>query len=307
MEQVIEKRIVIRAKAETAFRALTESRSLARWFANRAESKAVEGGSLLLMWGTGEQVEGARATFTRLVPGREVSLQWVSKIKPGETIAVTGQHTSTFRIDPSPEGVIVTMRYMADPAPADHERMKMDQDWDQAMVSLKALCEGPDAPVSVEGGGAGASGGAGGGASRGRAGGGMDADPIERVRVVATPKAKKAPKPKKSKAAAKPKPKVKAKPKKKAAPKKSAKPKKKAAAKAKKKSAKKPAKKPVKSAAKRAKAKPKAKPKSKAKPKLKAKSKKAPKKKAAAKSAKKTKSGSAKKTAKKSRKPAKKR
>jgi len=269
VDQIIEKRIVIHAKGETAFRALTEARSLARWFANRAESKPVEGGSLLLMWGTGEQVEGARATFTRLVPGREVSLQWVSKIKPGETIAVTGQHSSTFRIDPSPEGVIVTMRYMADPPPADNERMKMDQDWDQAMVSLKALCEGPDAPAGDEG--------AAGGPAR--AASGMGAEPIERVRVVATPKAKKP-----AKAKAKPKAK------KKAAAKKSAKPKKKVAAKAKKK----PAKKKVRSAAKRAKAKPKAK----------AKSKKPPKKKTVKRGAKKSKSS--KKAGKKSARKAKK-
>jgi uncharacterized protein YndB with AHSA1/START domain len=177
VEQIIEKRIVIHAKAETVYRALTEARALARWFANRAESKPVPGGSLLLMWGTGEQIEGARAVFSRLVPGREIALQWVSKIKPGETIAVSGLHESTFTISPSPEGVIVAMRYTADPPPADSERMKMDQDWDQALVSLKSLCEGPDAPTGEQG------------RATERAGAaGADEEPIEAVNVVGTPR-----------------------------------------------------------------------------------------------------------------------
>ena len=178
MEQVIEKRIVIHAKGETVYRALTESRALARWFANRAESKPVPGGSLLLMWGAGEQTEGARAVFTRLVPGREITLQWVSKIKPGETIAVSGMHQSTFTISPSPEGVIVAMRYTADPPPADSERMKMDQDWDQALVSLKSLCEGPDAPAGDD---------AASTRERGSAAASHD-ETIEAVNVVGTPR-----------------------------------------------------------------------------------------------------------------------
>jgi uncharacterized protein YndB with AHSA1/START domain len=175
VEQIIEKRIVIHAKAETVYRALTEARALARWFANRAESKPVPGGSLLLMWGAGEQTEGARAVFSRLVPGREIALQWVSKIKPGETIAVSGLHESTFTISPSPEGVIVAMRYTADPPPADSERMKMDQDWDQALVSLKSLCEGPDAPTGDQG-----------RMERATATGGAGDEPIEAVHVVGT-------------------------------------------------------------------------------------------------------------------------
>jgi uncharacterized protein YndB with AHSA1/START domain len=180
VEQIIEKRIVVHAKAETVYRALTEGRALARWFANRAESKPVPGGSLLLMWGAGEQTEGARAVFSRLVPGREVALQWVSKIKPGETIAVNGLHESTFTISPSPEGVIVAMRYTADPPPADSERMKMDQDWDQALVSLKSLCEGPDAPLGDEARAA--------MERRASAAAGAGAEPIEAVHVVATPR-----------------------------------------------------------------------------------------------------------------------
>lgn len=205
VEQIIEKRIVIHAKAETVYRALTEARALARWFANRAESKPVPGGSLLLMWGAGEQTEGARAVFSRLVPGREIALQWVSKIKPGETIAVSGIHESTFTISPSPEGVIVAMRYTADPPPADSERMKMDQDWDQALVSLKSLCEGPDAPAGPEG------------RSMERASAGGAEEPIGAMNVVATARRKPAgrKKPaKKAKAAKKTKTKSKAKAKK---------------------------------------------------------------------------------------------
>lgn len=148
MDYRIEKRIVIRAGAGTVYRALTESEALARWFADRAESRPIEGGSVVLMWGTGEQTRGARAVFTRLIPGSEASLRWVMKIQPGQSTPVAGSHESVFSIVANPEGVVVTMRDDMSPAPSDTDRAKMDQEWDQTLVALKTLCEGPDAPAA---------------------------------------------------------------------------------------------------------------------------------------------------------------
>jgi uncharacterized protein YndB with AHSA1/START domain len=143
---VIEKRIVIHAKPETVYKALTESASLGRWLADGADSNPVEGGSLSIYRGAGETLDGARAVYVQLVPNRLVKIRWVEKMKPGETRAVSGDHECTFSIDENPEGVVVTMGDDESPPPSDQERLKREQGWDETLVALKSLCEGPDAP-----------------------------------------------------------------------------------------------------------------------------------------------------------------
>ena len=146
MDGVIEKRIVIHAKPETVYRALTEPRYLAKWLADRAEAKPVAGGSLLLYSGVGETAKGVDAAYTELVPGRTVRFRWIARILGGQKSAERGHHENAFLIVESPDGVIVTMRDHESPPPTDPERMKTEQGWDQVLVALKTLCEGPEAP-----------------------------------------------------------------------------------------------------------------------------------------------------------------
>lgn len=146
MDGVIEKRIVIHAKPETVYRTLTESRFLARWLADKADARPVPGGALLLYSGVGDSAKGVEAAYTELVPNRSVRFRWVARISSGERTAEKGVHENAFLIDESPDGVIVTMRDEESPAPSDSERMKTEQGWDQVLVALKTLCEGPEAP-----------------------------------------------------------------------------------------------------------------------------------------------------------------
>lgn len=146
MDGVIEKRIVIHAKPETVYRALTESRYLSKWLADRAEAKAVAGGSLLLYSGVGDTAKGVDAAYTELVPGRMVRFRWIARISGGQKSVERGHHENAFQIVESPDGVIVTMRDQESPTPTDSERQKTEQGWDQVLVALKTLCEGPEAP-----------------------------------------------------------------------------------------------------------------------------------------------------------------
>ncbi len=146
MDGVIEKRIVIHARPDTVYRALTESRYLAKWLADKADAKPVAGGSLLLYSGVGDTAKGVDAAYTELVPGRTVRFRWIARILGGQKTAERGHHENAFLIVESPDGVIVTMRDHEAPAPTDSERLKTEQGWDQVLVALKTLCEGPEAP-----------------------------------------------------------------------------------------------------------------------------------------------------------------
>lgn len=148
MDRVIEKRIVIHAKPEIVYCALTEAAALGRWLAESAEANAVEGGALSIYFGAGPERKGGRARFLRLVPGRLVRYRWTEEIGPEGTRPVSGDHECQFSIDDNPEGVVVTMTDERSPGPADPERIKTEQRWDEMLVALKALCEGPDAPVA---------------------------------------------------------------------------------------------------------------------------------------------------------------
>ncbi len=146
MDRVIEKRIVIHAKPEIVYRALTESGSLGRWLADRAVSYPVVGGTLDIARGDGDSLDGARALFIQLVPNRMVRIRWQTRVKAGVSQAVSGDHECAFAIDENPEGVVVRMSDEESPAPPDPERLKREQTWDETLVALKSLCEGPDAP-----------------------------------------------------------------------------------------------------------------------------------------------------------------
>ena len=150
MEGVIEKRIVIHAKPETVYRALTESRYLAKWLADTAEAKPVPGGSLLLYSGAGESAKGVDAAYTEIIPNRSVRFRWIARILGGQKTAERGTHENAFLIVESPDGVIVTMRDHESPPPSDPERVKTEQGWDQVLVALKTLCEGPEAPGKAQ-------------------------------------------------------------------------------------------------------------------------------------------------------------
>ena len=150
MDGVIEKRIVIHAKPETVYRALTESRYLAKWLADTAEAKPVPGGSLLLYSGAGESAKGVDAAYTEIIPNRSVRFRWIARILGGQKTAERGTHENAFIIVESPDGVIVTMRDHESPPPSDPERVKTEQGWDQVLVALKTLCEGPEAPGKAQ-------------------------------------------------------------------------------------------------------------------------------------------------------------
>lgn len=64
---------LIRAPAETVFRAVSEANGLTRWLCDRAELSAKVGGTYALSWKDGPTHTG---TVVEFVPGRRLGLAW---------------------------------------------------------------------------------------------------------------------------------------------------------------------------------------------------------------------------------------
>ncbi len=135
----IEKRVWIRATAEVVFRALTDSKELARWFCDRATSDPREGGELVAYWSSGKSGLKGRALFTNVTKPSVLELLWIDDGK-GEQSA-TPKHTLRYEIRNKSEMTEVFMRD-EDENPSDEEAFNtLDQGWNTVLLELKDFCE----------------------------------------------------------------------------------------------------------------------------------------------------------------------
>ena len=135
----IEKRVWIRATAETVFRALTDSKELARWFCDRALSDPREGGELIAHWTTGKSSLKGRALFTRIVRPSSVELLWIDDGR-GEQPEVS-KHTLRYDIRSKSEMTEVFMLDQDENASDEDAFNILDQGWNTVLLELKDFCE----------------------------------------------------------------------------------------------------------------------------------------------------------------------
>ena len=135
----IEKRVWIRATAEVVFKALTDSKELARWFCDRALSDPREGGELTAHWTTGKSDLKGRALFTRIVKPSSVELLWIDDGK-GEQHEGS-KHTLRYAIRTKSEMTEVFMQDQDENAPDEEAFDILDEGWNTVLLELKDFCE----------------------------------------------------------------------------------------------------------------------------------------------------------------------
>jgi uncharacterized protein YndB with AHSA1/START domain len=135
----IEKRVWIRATAEVVFKALTDSKELARWFCDRAASDPREGGELVAYWSTGKSGLKGRALFTRIVKPSALELLWIDEGK-GEQPAAP-RHILRYEIR-NKSGMTEVFMLDEDENASDEEAFNiLDEGWNTVLLELKDFCE----------------------------------------------------------------------------------------------------------------------------------------------------------------------
>jgi uncharacterized protein YndB with AHSA1/START domain len=135
----IEKRVWIKASAEVIYRALTDSKELARWFCDRASCTPREGGELVAHWKTGKLSRKGRAVFTRIEPNSKIEMSWIDDGCGAQT--GTPSHTLSYAIRNKAAMTEVVM-VDRDPQVSDKETFAfLDQGWNSVLLELKDYCE----------------------------------------------------------------------------------------------------------------------------------------------------------------------
>lgn len=135
----IEKRVWIKASAEVVYKALTNSKDLARWFCDRADSNPYEGGELIAFWKTGKNGQKGRAIFTSVVPNVSLELLWMEAGR--DTQPGSPKHTLRYTIK-SKSGMTEVVMVDNDDATSDEETYAfLDQGWNAVLLELKDFCE----------------------------------------------------------------------------------------------------------------------------------------------------------------------
>jgi uncharacterized protein YndB with AHSA1/START domain len=138
-EGKIEKRVWIKASAEVVFKALTDSKDLARWFCDRASSNPHEGGELVAHWKAGKSNKKGRAVFTRIEPNALIEMTWIDDGCGAE--GEESGHTLSYAIRNKAAMTEVTM-IDKDPLVVDKEVFDfLDQGWNGVLMELKDYCE----------------------------------------------------------------------------------------------------------------------------------------------------------------------
>lgn len=135
----IEKKVWIRASAEVVYKALTDSKELARWFCDRAACTPREGGELVAYWKIGKSGQKGRAVFTRIVPNSLVELLWIDDGRGVESGAP--KHTLSYNIRSKAGMTEVVMVDKADSTSDEETYAFLDQGWNSVLLELKDYCE----------------------------------------------------------------------------------------------------------------------------------------------------------------------
>jgi uncharacterized protein YndB with AHSA1/START domain len=135
----ISKKVWIKASPETVYKALTESKQLARWFCDRASCDPREGKEFVACWKSGKSSRQGRALFTRVVPDSLLELLWIDDGE-GERPESAG-HTLSYEIR-SKSGMTELVMLDKDDSQTDEEACQfLDQGWNSVLLELKDYCE----------------------------------------------------------------------------------------------------------------------------------------------------------------------
>jgi uncharacterized protein YndB with AHSA1/START domain len=135
----ISKKVWIKASRETVYKALTESKQLARWFCDRASCAPQEGKELVACWKSGKSSRQGRALFTRVVPESSLELLWIDD---GEGARPeSAGHSLSYEIR-SKSGMTELIMLDKDDSQTDEEAYQfLDQGWNSVLLELKDYCE----------------------------------------------------------------------------------------------------------------------------------------------------------------------
>jgi uncharacterized protein YndB with AHSA1/START domain len=135
----IEKRVWIKASAETVYRSLTNSKDLAKWFCDEAHCNPTMGGELKAHWKSGKEGQTGRAVITNIMPNGLLELLWVEEGR--ETGSGSLQHTLSFTIK-SKSGMTEVIMCDRDEVELDEETYAfLDRGWNSVLLELKDFCE----------------------------------------------------------------------------------------------------------------------------------------------------------------------
>jgi uncharacterized protein YndB with AHSA1/START domain len=138
-ENIISKRVWIRASPRVVYKALTEARELVHWFCDHASCDLREGGDLVARWRTGKTTQKGRARITRINPGALLELLW---IEDGSGIPETiSNHTLSYEIRSKSDMTELIMIDKADSASDEETHAFLDQGWNTVLMELKDYCE----------------------------------------------------------------------------------------------------------------------------------------------------------------------
>ena len=121
------------------YKALTESKQLARWFCDRASCDPREGKELVACWKSGKSSRQGRALFTRVVPESSLELLWIDD---GEGARPeSAGHSLSYEIR-SKSGMTELVMLDKDDSQTDEEEYQfLDQGWNSVLLELKDYCE----------------------------------------------------------------------------------------------------------------------------------------------------------------------
>ena len=122
---ILEKSIVINVTPAKIYKALINAQELMRWRADRAESDALIGGTIVIVRGNHE----ARGVYKRLTPNREVAIYWDRHDR------MLPEDLTLFRLEKTAKGTKVFVDDFALPEEVD----RISAEWDAQLKQLKKV------------------------------------------------------------------------------------------------------------------------------------------------------------------------
>ncbi len=128
----VDKSVVVSNTLETMYKALTDRRELARWFADGASDDVREGALIEFVWGSGPTARRSRARVLRLEPSRTVMLRWEngSAQSRDDYFAMT--------LETQKAGVLVSAVDFA----ARDTQAELEEVWEECLAKLKRVYDG---------------------------------------------------------------------------------------------------------------------------------------------------------------------
>ncbi len=128
----VDKSVLVRNTPETLFKALTDRRELARWFADGASGDVREGAMIEFTWGAGPTARRSRARVLRLEPGKTVMMRWENGS------AQSRDDYFAMSIEVQKGGVLVAAVDFA----ARDTQAELEEVWEECLAKLKKVYDG---------------------------------------------------------------------------------------------------------------------------------------------------------------------